>query len=1229
MKPLILCTFVSLIMSLSVSVAADTFVIPFSDIRQEIDTSGGDPDEIIRAYLANLIRNELDAQGFNVDGGLVFGDVPVDAFTQTIQTDCDFPQPYKVHTDATTATITLDDSSSLTLALDSIRSIELIASLTGIIDTDARAWVRWGQDVPFVGDCKTINTDHGWVGLTLPLDIDLSLSLDLNPTYDADQVAIVVDKHALLAGSAQFTGGVLRHEFGPISLTDLVLDYFEDELLEKLSTRGAQAAADAIVALNYQLDGLDENGIPDPTIQPFNGPSTFVLSTDEEDQAFIRELLAQLGIPEMVLAMIEDRGVEILLQLVVLEGAERDLFLASLGAEVGCEALLGNYQTPLSNVPIYALNGQGCEVADLASQSAGSYYSDTSCTNEIAYRPTDEFEFCLAQFGDQADALLGNAAAWIPDANQPGDELPAVASRSWTTVPTTELDMGVVSLQGNYQPYMKQLNYKTVSGVPRGTGTCELEMRVYKRDISEGGLRPMLVVHGGTWQNRGFSFIGLEASVSQFTERGFIVFAPFYRLVGEKDGNIECNGASWREVTQDAESALNWVVQNGPALGAVQEPVTVFGQSAGAHLAAWLVANRGNDVRRTLMYYGPTDALDFLAGAVPLGGPYESYRDFGLKSLSRFFGSQKASNDLHLEQIAFAGLTPALLSTDWPTLIPDTVFDLSLIDPLAPPVYVARCAAALPLDLTTINLSLPPAELLMCMKQDLSEFLIRNSFNHQLSAAATPIFGMHGSGDTVVPHAQAVNLCGAIDGSVLPVDAVDPLTVYSCGVHSQVQIVRDAEHALDLGVCLGPLCPAGLPGSETRNAAATAINASYIWLTQDDSDGDGVADDEDAFPDDPNESVDTDGDGIGNNADTDDDNDGLLDVDEILAGTDPTNADTDGDNVADGTDNCGTVANSNQHDADRDGIGNPCDPGNDLAPFDYNGDGKSDILWHHSLSGEVSYWQMDGATTTLDASITVVSDLNWQIVGTGDYNGDGSADILWRNITTGQNWMYLMNGSSITSSIGVNTVPVAWQIVGNGDYNGDGNADILWRNGSTGQNWMYLMNGASIVSSVGVNSVPSAWLVAGNGDYNGDGKADILWRHSGTGQTWMYLMNGASIAGSAGVNTVPTDWLVAGSGDYDGDGKADILWRHSGTGQNWMYLMNGAAIASSLGVNTVSTNWQVAGDGDYDGDGNSDILLRDGATGQNLLYLMIGNSIASSLNANDEVDTNRQIVNTD
>ena len=57
-----------------------------------------------------------------------------------------------------------------------------------------------------------------------------------------------------------------------------------------------------------------------------------------------------------------------------------------------------------------------------------------------------------------------------------------------------------------------------------------------------------------------------------------------------------------------------------------------------------------------------------------------------------------------------------------------------------------------------------------------------------------------------------------------------------------------------------------------------------------DIDGDGVNNNQDAFPLNASESIDTDHDGIGNNADTDDDNDGYFDTIEIAAGSNPLNA---------------------------------------------------------------------------------------------------------------------------------------------------------------------------------------------------------------------------------------------------------------------------------------------------------------------------------------------------
>ncbi len=72
--------------------------------------------------------------------------------------------------------------------------------------------------------------------------------------------------------------------------------------------------------------------------------------------------------------------------------------------------------------------------------------------------------------------------------------------------------------------------------------------------------------------------------------------------------------------------------------------------------------------------------------------------------------------------------------------------------------------------------------------------------------------------------------------------------------------------------------------------------------TNNDTDADGILDNEDVFPLDSSEWTDFDSDGIGDNLDDDDDNDGLLDLEEYELGTDPLNPDTDLDGYTDDVD---------------------------------------------------------------------------------------------------------------------------------------------------------------------------------------------------------------------------------------------------------------------------------------------------------------------------------------
>jgi len=81
------------------------------------------------------------------------------------------------------------------------------------------------------------------------------------------------------------------------------------------------------------------------------------------------------------------------------------------------------------------------------------------------------------------------------------------------------------------------------------------------------------------------------------------------------------------------------------------------------------------------------------------------------------------------------------------------------------------------------------------------------------------------------------------------------------------------------------------------------VSFVYVDPSPIDSDGDGVPDEQDAFPTDPAETIDTDGDGTGNNADLDDDEDGMPDAWEIVNHLDPLVNDADGDPDSDGISN--------------------------------------------------------------------------------------------------------------------------------------------------------------------------------------------------------------------------------------------------------------------------------------------------------------------------------------
>lgn len=614
-----------------------------SQLQNAISNKGG-----FQKLLAEKIQAALNSGGMNFANGQAVMDIYVPA--TVLANNC----TYTVTTKPATFRVTVSDDTVANLSVTNINSpvdfyTKIHATITGSVSADIWYGVLFCRK-PFHA------TGYGVMN-NANLEMEANLHADLSASQDGAKINVNV--------ASGLTGQLLSWNKGSFSVytSSNVLNFF---------------------GFIFGFQNTVNNTI---NTSLSNGVKSFIARQDLDAKAKL-DGIHTFEIPEItdVTLMAELLKVEPYLRQFLMDNKYEIFYYLSIDDKVALNNLLHGIaacsattlaQAELVHETLYYRASSGlCEVANLKGPDLGNYFVDNACMTEVAYSPTSYSNFCAEALNGKG--ILGNAAAWAPAVNQANDPLPQTASTKWTLYPGTAMDIGAEPIATTSQPFMKRVLYKTIDNVTnsdgsvRGSGTCKLEMRVYKKNPNATGLKPLLAFHGGAWVARG-GFVGLEAQLSHYTDDGFVIFAPFYRLAGEEDGNVECNGAVSGDLVADANDALNWVQQNGGAMGAnIANGVMVTGQSAGAHLSMWLVTHRPEAISKGLLLYPPVDMLDFYDKAV-VGGEYENWM-VRIPIMTTYFGVNS------LTEVPYAQML-------------DNSF-LAMVNPVTtPPVYILHGTA--------------------------------------------------------------------------------------------------------------------------------------------------------------------------------------------------------------------------------------------------------------------------------------------------------------------------------------------------------------------------------------------------------------------------------------------------------------------------------------------------------------------------------------------------------
>lgn len=242
-------------------------------------------------------------------------------------------------------------------------------------------------------------------------------------------------------------------------------------------------------------------------------------------------------------------------------------------------------------------------------------------------------------------------------------------------------------------------------------------------------------------------------------------------------------------------------------------------------------------------------------------------------------------------------------------------------------------------------------------------------------------------------------------------------------------------------------------------------------------------------------------------------------------------------------------------------------------PVDFDGDGHTDLLWRHDVTGALEVWFLDGTVLAATSALRPESlaDGRWEVRALADFDRDRRTDVLWRHRTTGELFAWFTDGSTVLG--GAFLEPRRregdddrWTLRGAADFDGDGYPDLLWQEAGAGTLEVWLMEGLvrRAVERIAPDGPPDAhWEVRAAADFDGDGQPDLLGQSRTTSELSVCPTDGLALRSCVSLDpaTLPAwKWEIALVTDVDSDGDPDIVLQRAPEGTLRAWIMDGVTL---------------------------------------------------------------------